>query len=187
VNNYGIFINIKILTQEGWKNSSKEIKELIKKIQKELIKNEARIDLRINKIYSPLQVEKYKEIKIKEEFQKDNIETRDDFSISLKTKTFSNENQVGDKIIFPKNYQNQFNTIKKPYLFELKSNFSRYFFSINSRCFGGSGFNNLEFTSEDGFVTIPKWMLKNLYLKENDIVNIRLVHLSLGSFCNYLY
>ncbi|KAF4376317.1 hypothetical protein F8388_026117, partial [Cannabis sativa] len=80
----------------------------------------------------------------------------------------------GDKIIMPPSALDKlaFLHIDYPMLFELRNNFAERV----SHC------GVLEFTSEEGIICMPCWMMENMRLKEGDLVRLKIVSLRRGKY-----
>ncbi|KAM6596314.1 hypothetical protein CsatA_006838 [Cannabis sativa] len=80
----------------------------------------------------------------------------------------------GDKIIMPPSALDKlaFLHIDYPMLFELRNNSAERV----SHC------GVLEFTSEEGIICMPCWMMENMRLKEGDLVRLKIVSLRRGKY-----
>eukprot|EP01080_Neovahlkampfia_damariscottae_P001982 gene1982-1490_t len=175
VSTSGTFVSLDIITEKGWKKSDKTVASIIKEIKNELVNNYATIDMRVSKGYNTMKTLQQEDRMIQREFERNKISTTNNFNQSYRVVASKNDTETGDNIILPKSASSIINQSEKPYIFEIKGS--------TTRIYGGSGYRNMEFTAPKGCVILPKWMMRSLFIKEGESVDVRSVKLSKGKYC----
>lgn len=164
------------MSVEGWQKSEKTISHLIQKMCDYLLEHNARVDLRISYPYTEQQANHIQYIR-----QRQLLTQRPTlFNFKKKFKVIKSKNKSGidgDRIIFPPSCSSLFRENMKPFVFEVSSRFGM--------CYGGSGYNYLEFHAPEGCIILPKWMYTSLYLRPDETVVVRMVKLQEGKFVKF--
>lgn len=175
----GTFYGIDILLQENWSKLTEEkktISNLISTIVDSMIQSKARIDLRIHQPYISLQVQQLEERKTRQQLLK--RPTVSGFDVNLRAVPSREKMGMdGDRIELPSSCAAQIHKAQKPIIFEIRNKWGV--------CYGGCGYNRMNFNAPSGSVVLPKWMVKSLGIKPGEVVNVRLVKLPIGKFVKF--
>jgi hypothetical protein len=175
VNSAGCFLN-SILTEKGWNESKKNMITLLDVLRKDLVNDSAQIDMRVNGSYNTLRILEDEERQKQQEMARDKISTNNSFSKKMRVMISSKSNETGDTLILPSSCSYDLRNAEKPLIFEVKA-------QNGYRGYCGSGFREMEYSAPKGCIVLPSWMVKSLYIKEGDLVDVRSVSLPKGQFC----